>query len=196
MIMELDDFKQNWNLISKRLEENEVLNKRIIKEMITKRTNSAYNKLLNMEIISLILLILFIPTFLIIAQIVKYPSALPWIVSLEILFFSLIIWTIIKIHWLKKFDIGKKDIYQLVKIIQTYRSWILKEYYTVIPLIMIFLIARFIVVHAQNYPWFATLLISVIIILPACAFTTYHFFEKKHCNNIQKSLDELKEFKE
>lgn len=194
--MELDDLKQNWELINKRLQENEVLNKRIIKEMITKRTTSAYNKLLNIEIISLIIMIILIPTFLIISQTVKYPPALPWIVSLAILAIFITIWIIIKIHWLKKFNIEQKDIYQLARIIQTYRSWILKENYILVPLFMIFLIVRFVVVHAQNIPWFATLIISVIIFLPLCGFANYHFFYKKQFNNIQKSLRELNEFKE
>lgn len=194
--MELDDLKQNWELINKRLQENEVLNKRIIKEMITKRTTSAYNKLLNMEVISLIIMIILIPAFLIANQIVKYPPALPWIVCLEIFVISITIWIIIKIHWLKKFDIESKDIYQLGRIIQIYRSWILKESYILIPLFMIFLIVRFVVVHAQSTPWFATLIISAIIFLPVCAFANYYFFYKKQFNNIQKSLQELEEFKE
>ena len=74
-------------------------------------------------------MIILIPTFLIISQTVKYPPALPWIVSLEILAIFITIWIIIKIHWLKKFNIEQKDIYQLARIIQTYRSWILKENY-------------------------------------------------------------------
>lgn len=194
--MELDDLKQNWELINKRLQKNEVLNKRIIKEMITKRTTSAYNKLLNMEIISLIIMIILIPAFLVATQTVKYPPALPWITCLEILAISVTIWIIIKIHWLKKFDIENKDIYQLGRIIQIYRSWILKESYILIPLCMIFLIARFIVVHAQSTPQFTTLIISALIFLPVYTFTIYYFFYKKHFNNIQKSLQELEEFKE
>lgn len=194
--MELDDLKQNWLLLNKRLEENEVLNKKIIREMIKKRTTSAYDKLLNMELISLMFIIICIPALLIAANTVRNPPPQIWFIGLEIAFVMAAIWETIKIGWLKKFDLEKKDIYQLSNIIHTYRNWIFKEYMITVPLVMIVLIVRFIHVNGQSYPVFTITWVSVLVILPIYAFVCYRFFYKKYFNHIQKSLDELKDFKE
>lgn len=41
--MDLEQMKQGWNKLSERLAQNEMINQRMIKEMITRKTNSAYN---------------------------------------------------------------------------------------------------------------------------------------------------------
>ena len=38
--MELEELKAGWNVLNERLAQNEILNKRIIKDMIVTRTNS------------------------------------------------------------------------------------------------------------------------------------------------------------
>lgn len=43
--MELEELKAGWNVLNERLAQNEILNKRIIKEMIVTRTNSALSRL-------------------------------------------------------------------------------------------------------------------------------------------------------
>ncbi|WP_018338574.1 hypothetical protein [Butyricimonas synergistica] len=194
--MELEELKLNWQLLNKQLEKNEILNRKIIQDMLQKRTISSYNKLFYVEIISLAIGFAIIPTFLILIQLVKYPPSLPWIITLMVLFCCIILWTSIKIWWLRKFNMENKNIFQLSKIIYTYRYWTQKEYIVSIFLLIILLTTRFITAHAQNYPWFAILLISITILIPIYMITFYKLFYKKHCNNIQKSLDELKEFKE
>lgn len=194
--MELEELKQNWQLLNERLEKNEILNKRIIKEMIMKRTSSIYSKLLNMEIWGLILGFIAVPTVLVFAQTVKNPPSLPWIISLEIGFVVIIIWEIRKIVWLKKFDLETKNIYQLSKIINVHRVWILKECIVSILIIFIGLAIRFITTHAYRYPWFALLLVSIVVLTFIYTIVVYQLIYKKYVNNLQKSLDELKEFEE
>ena len=46
--MELEELKAGWNVLNERLAQNEILNKRIIKEMIINRTQSAYERLLGL----------------------------------------------------------------------------------------------------------------------------------------------------
>ena len=43
--MELEELKAGWNVLNERLAQNEILNKRIIKDMIVTRTNSALSRL-------------------------------------------------------------------------------------------------------------------------------------------------------
>ena len=42
--MNLDEMKNSWNVLNERLEQNEILNKRIIEEMVASKTKSAYGK--------------------------------------------------------------------------------------------------------------------------------------------------------
>lgn len=44
--MELEELKANWNILNERLQKNEILNKRIIKDMITNRILTARQRLL------------------------------------------------------------------------------------------------------------------------------------------------------
>ena len=39
--MNLDEMKNSWNVLNERLEQNEILNKRIIEEMVASKTKSA-----------------------------------------------------------------------------------------------------------------------------------------------------------
>ena len=194
--MELEELKLNWELLNKRLEKNEILNKRIIHEMLQKRTITTYNKLFRAEIFCLSLGLVVIPVFLILIQFVKYPPSMPWRITILILLGSTVIWTSFKLWWLKKFDLENNDIFQLSQIIYTYRNWIQKECILSIPILVTLLTIRFITIHAQNYPWLAILIISIAVLSTIYLLTIYRLFYKKHCNDIQKSLDELKEFKE
>lgn len=194
--MELEELKQQWQLLNKRLEENEILNKKIILDMIKKRTTSAYNRLMNMELVNLMIMIVLIPIFLITLYIAKYLPTQALLIFLGLLILLVTIWEIIKVLWLKKFDIEKKNIQQLSLIINTYRKWILMECSIITPLVVIILGTRFFSIHAYNLPWLKVLLLSLIVILPIFIAIMYRFFYKKHFKSIQQSLDELKEFKD
>lgn len=194
--MELEDLKQQWQVLNKRLEENEILNKKIILDMIKKRTTSAYNKLMNMELVNLMIMIVLIPTFLITLCTAKYLPTHAWLIFLGLFILLVTIWEVIKVIWLKKFDIEKKNIQQLALLINTYRKWILMECAIIAPFVVIILGTLFFSIHTYNLPWLKILLLSLIVILPIFIAIMYRFFYKKHFNNIQKSLDELKEFKE
>ncbi len=55
--MELDELKAGWNVFSDRLRQQEILNKRIIREMIRNRTHSAYASQIRYEWIGLAILL-------------------------------------------------------------------------------------------------------------------------------------------
>ncbi|WP_075555686.1 hypothetical protein [Parabacteroides timonensis] len=44
--MELEELKANWNILNERLQKNEILNKRIVKDMITSRILTARERLM------------------------------------------------------------------------------------------------------------------------------------------------------
>ena len=52
--MNLDEMKNSWNVLNERLEQNEILNKRIIEEMVASKTKSAYDCIFPVSLISCI----------------------------------------------------------------------------------------------------------------------------------------------
>ena len=52
--MELDELKNSWNVLNKRLDDSEVVNLRIVKEMISQKTRSAFDRLFNQNLLSLV----------------------------------------------------------------------------------------------------------------------------------------------
>ena len=56
--MNLDEMKNSWNVLNERLEQNEILNKRIIEEMVASKTKAAYDSIYNQELRGLYILLL------------------------------------------------------------------------------------------------------------------------------------------
>ena len=48
--MELDELKNSWNVLNKRLDDSEVVNLRIVKEMISQKTKTAFDHLFNQNL--------------------------------------------------------------------------------------------------------------------------------------------------
>ena len=48
--MELDDLKTKWNALDKRLAETEIVNMRMVKEMVSHKTKSAYDRIVGQNI--------------------------------------------------------------------------------------------------------------------------------------------------
>lgn len=55
--MDLDEMKAGWSVLNARLAQNEIINQRIIKEMITNRTKSAYDQIYRSELYGLCLVL-------------------------------------------------------------------------------------------------------------------------------------------
>ena len=58
--MELETLKASWNALDKRLAETEIVNLRIVKEMIQQKTKSAYDGIVGQNIYSFVVNILII----------------------------------------------------------------------------------------------------------------------------------------
>ena len=53
--MELDELKNSWNELNKRLENSEVVNLRMVKEIVTQKTRSAFERIFNLNLYNLVL---------------------------------------------------------------------------------------------------------------------------------------------
>ena len=58
--MELDDLKTSWNALDKRLAETEIVNMRMVKEMVSQKTKTAYDGILKQNIYNFVVSMLII----------------------------------------------------------------------------------------------------------------------------------------
>ena len=56
--MELEEMKNTWNLLNRRLDEDKLLKESLIREMIQRKADKVVNKLINYDIFSVVTLLL------------------------------------------------------------------------------------------------------------------------------------------
>ena len=59
--MELEEMKNTWNLLNRRLDEDKLLKESLIREIIQRKADRVINKLINYDIFSVVTLFLLIP---------------------------------------------------------------------------------------------------------------------------------------
>ena len=96
--MELEELRASWNAFDKRLAENEIINQRIVKEMISQKTKSALDKIFHLNIYNLFV-IFFIMTLV-----------FPWIyMHTKIMAFSFVMVELVMgMVWILVFERRKK----------------------------------------------------------------------------------------
>ena len=193
--MELEELKASWHVLNERLEKSEMLNKRIIKEMITGRTQSAYERLFKFDVLGLALVI----GFCILLPVMKFVGG----VGMKPLAFALLesviimgaISQIIIVSILTRFDMEKRKICELTKLTLRYRLWTKMSllYGSVLAVVATFAFL-FIERDLLKGGWEMRL---VILFLIASVMIYYQMnFYRKNIHTIEKGLDELKEFEE
>lgn len=194
--MELEDLKRNWQLLNRRLEKTEVLNQKIVQEMLIQRTDTIYNKIYKTELTGLLLSVCFISINCFIYLIASAFIPIEWFIILNIAFIFTVIWQLTKIFRLKKFNIETKNIYELSKIIIIYKKWIQREIISCIPLFPVLLgIWLYYNIHLLT-PFLILLTVTITVAAIIYNFIWYFCIFSKNIRNIQKSLDELEDFYE
>jgi hypothetical protein len=198
--MELDELKNVWALVDERLKENEMLNKRIIQEMLRDKSNKSLNKLINYELFSIIILVLVIPLFIWLLNTrfinALFPKIL-FVVGIAISIFGIVWGGYTLKSYLLKIDFSKSikdNIYYVNKFMIYYRKSKMINYYILIPVISLLCILCYYELKAPFHLWiflFAGLIVGI-------GFTcwTYKKIYDVNIQSIQKSLDEIRELKE
>ena len=119
--MELDELKTSWNALDKRLEETEIVNMRIVKEMITQKTKSAYDRIMGLNIYTLVV------NLLIISLVFPYifmntPISTSSFVIVEALILIGLTPHIKKISLLSKFNLDSKKSNELSRLLLRYKQ--------------------------------------------------------------------------
>lgn len=192
--MDLDEMKAGWNVLNERLAQNEILNQRIIKEMITTRTKTAYEKVYHREWRDLILILVVgiiiipLPMFKNITQL-KWPS---FILAEATMLLALLFSSWVIFH-LSKFNLETSNINQLNRLVLEYKRYYgySKTYGTVLGLsvVVIFMFLQ------NTYTNICAVITTIVMLIIGLSISFISL--KKHeqsIREIEKGLDELKEF--
>ena len=119
--MELEALKANWKAIDKRLEETEIVNLRLVKEMIQQKTRSAYDKIVGQNVYSLVV------NLLIICVVFPYvymntpiqTSSFAIVEGVMVIGLIPLAW---KLSLLSKFDLSRKSCSELSRLVLSYKK--------------------------------------------------------------------------
>ncbi|MDU1904485.1 MAG: hypothetical protein E6772_06850 [Dysgonomonas sp.] len=197
--MELDELRNTWSILDKKLEENNSLNDRIIKEMLHSKSNKSLGKLLGYEMFGFVVTLLMLPLILYLlfkSHLRESNVGFAFLVFMSIADLICLTWQGMKIICLMKVDFTEK-VSQNIRLINTYNIGIKRE-----KLVILFFIP--VVCFFCNY-LFAEYLMDIFLwIFMSCLFFitiifTYYQYKRiydKNIKSILQSLEELKELEE
>ena len=201
--MELDELKTSWNALDKRLAETEIVNLRVVKEMIQQKTKSAYNGIVGQNLYSFVVNILIIgvlfPYIYMNTPIRTISFAI--VEAMMILGLIPIIW---KLSLLSKFDMGGMSCNELSRLVLRYKQISHQQKYCGIAAVCLAMVAFYIIELGFNptagYAFEANRVLIVIgltLFTFAMAFVLGLWQRRRHAQQMQeieRGLEELREF--
>lgn len=200
--MELDDLKTSWNALDKRLEKTEIVNLRVVKEVIQQKTRSAYDKIVGQNIYSLVVNVLIICGVFPYVYMNTPIQATSFAIVESVMVIGLIpmVW---KLSLLSKFDLGGKSSSELSRLVLTYKKVCHQEKVWMIGAVCLAMIAFYILELGFNTD--AGYELSTRLILPlglslltfALGLVFARWQLRRHAQQMQeieRGLEELREF--
>lgn len=192
--MELEEMKASWNILNERLEKSEMLNKRIIKEMITKRTVAARDRLIRCCAGGILFLIL---TGIVILMVRGKTNAR---LEVEVIVWCGIILTfiysVLSFVFLSRFNMERCSLTEL-------KGWTIKLRQMLrleLILTLVFVSVAFVTIFFIHHHYRSTLQMLVdgllILLITVGGYFGYKNVDRKSVDEIEKGLEELKEFEE
>lgn len=201
--MELDDLKTSWNALDKRLAKTEIVNLRIVKEMISQKTKTALERLMGLNLYTLI------ANLVVMALVFPYvlmntPVTLTTFVIVEAILLIGLTPHIRKPMLLSQFDLDGKKTNELTSLVLRYKQICSEEtYWTVFTIA--FACAGFLIselgFNASVYTLSPKIwLVAALVLLTfAIAFAVGFWHHRSHAmqmKEIEQGLKELEEFEE
>ena len=186
--MELEELKAGWNVLNERLAQNEILNKRIIKEMIINRTQSAYERLFRFDLFGLILafvMCVLFPVLVVTGKIVMQPLSIGIGFIIQVFFSAILL----------RFNMEKKRICELARLTLIYKLWMKRNFMFASGLVVSALIAFLFIEKARLVANWEIRLILILLFISIMMFYQIRFY-LRNIRTIEKGLEELKEFEE
>jgi len=200
--MELEELKASWNALDKRLAESEIVNMRMVKELIAQKTKSAYNRIYGINLYN------FVVNILILGVVFPFvfmhtPIMTSSFVVIETVMVLGLIPQIWKISLLSKFDLEGKRCGELRRLVLRYKKVCQEERVWTIAIVCLAMIAFYIMELGFNdkagYQLGTRLLlpIGLSLLTFALGFFVAQWQIRRHAQQIREiesGLEELKEF--
>ena len=200
--MEHDDSKSSWNALDKRLAETEIVNLRVVKELIQQKTKTAYDHIMGQNIYS------FVVNMLIICVIFPYvymntpiqTTSFAIVEGVMVIGLIPMVW---KLSLLSKFDLGGKGSRELSRLVLSYKKICQQEKVWMIGAVCLAMIAFYILELGFNTKAGYVLGTRLILPLGLTLLTLFLGFVfgrwqlRRHAQQVQeieRGLEELKEF--
>ena len=203
--MELDELKTSWNALDKRLAETEIVNMRMVKEMVSQKTKSAFNGIVGQNLYN------FVVTLVIMGIVFPYvwmhtPISTTSFVIVEGAMAVGLILQIWKLLMLSKFNLEDKSTSELRGLVLNYRKLCENEKLCTIAIVAFAFIAFYILELGFNttadYQFGVdrvVLVVGLTLLTFALAFVIGIWQRRRHAQQMQeieRGLEELKEFEE
>ena len=201
--MELDELKTSWNALDKRLAETEIVNLRMVKEMIQQKTKSAYNGIVGQNLYSLAVTLLIAAVVFPFIYMNTPIRAISFAIVEAMMILGLIpiIW---KLTLLSKFDMGGKSCNELSRLVLRYKQICHQQKYLEIAAVCMAMVAFYIIELGFNptagYVFEANRVLIVIgltLVTFGMAFMLGLWQRRRHAQQMQeieRGLEELREF--
>lgn len=191
--MNLDEMKNSWNVLNERLEQNEILNKRIIEEMVASKTKSAYDSIYNQELRGLYIILLCGLIVLPVNRFLGINMKLSSFILLETVMFLVLLFQLVILYSLSKFKLNYMKVNELTRTVLKYRRFYSynKKYGTILGLgsVIVFMISE----SKITNPYAFVPVLAVMIVGCIYSYTKMKQHEQK-IKEVEQGLAELKEF--
>ena len=191
--MNLDEMKNSWNVLNERLEQNEILNKRIIEEMVASKTKSAYDCIYNQELRGLYIILLIALIVLPVNRFLGINMKLSSFILLETVMFLALLFQLAILYSLSKFKLNYMKVNELTRTVLKYRRFYSynKKYGTILGLgsVIVFMILE----SRLTNPYAFLPVLAVMIVGCIYSYTKMKQHEQK-IKEVEQGLAELKEF--
>lgn len=202
--MELDDLKTSWNALDKRLAETEIVNMRMVKEMVSQKTKTAFDGIMGHNIYNLVVCTLIICVVFPYVYVNTPIRPLSFAIVEGMMVIGLIpqIW---KLSLLSRFDLGGKKCNELSSLVLQYKKVCHHEKIWIIAGVCLAMVAFYILELGFNkeagYELGTRLILplglSVLTLGLGLVFAKWQLRRQaQQMREVERGLEELKDFEE
>ena len=200
--MELEELKASWNAFDKRLAESDIVNLRMVKEMIAQKTRRAFDRIYGLNVYY------FVVSLLILGVVFPYvymntPISTTSFVIVETILVIGLYPHIKKLNLLSKFNLEGKSCHELSSLVLQYKKVCHNETYWTIAIVSIAMVAFYITELGLNQQanyvlgTRVMLVIGLTLLTFALAYVIAQWQRRRHAiqmQEIEQGLEELREF--
>ena len=200
--MELEELKASWNAFDKRLAESDIINLRMVKEMIAQKTRRAFDRIYGLNVyyfaVSLLILGVVFPYVY-----MNTPISTTSFVIVETILVIGLHPHIKKLNLLSKFNLEGKSCHELSSLVLQYKKVCHNETYWTIAIVSIAMVAFYITELGFNQQASYVLGTRVLLVMGltlltfALAYVIAQWQRRRHATQMQEieqGLEELREF--